>query len=274
MSQSLDILTPVIDERTKSSDIPNEWANWVKRVMFENTSSQNNTICQFLCNNYRIYFKSRELFIPTIIHHINKIAFVPNSSPDNQVLAVDLASLILEWEDMASEEKGVTSGGGDIVMDGVVPDHEEGRSVSESARISSIPLNLRETCISFLIRYICASDHRTIDTELGIRAINILSSLLSEKHWWDVNVKLSYFEKFLANLDSGCREYRILLYQHTRYPLCFLQKQVELVDIGKSDGYSESAREVHPSESSRYSRSINQNSKRDSEGHKIPRICC
>lgn len=203
VSQSLDILTPVIDERTKSSDIPNEWANWVKRVMFENTSSQNNTICQFLCNNYRIYFKSRELFIPTIIHHINKIAFVPNSSPDNQVLAVDLASLILKWEDMASEEKGVTSGGGDIVMDGVVPDHEEGSSVSESARISSIPLNLRETCISFLIRYICASDHRTIDTELGIRAINILSSLLSEKHWWDVNVKLSYFEKFLANLDSG-----------------------------------------------------------------------
>lgn len=50
----------------------------------------------------------------------------------------------------------------------------------------------------------CASNHRAIETELGLRAINILSELISDKHWTNVNVKLVYFEKFLIfqDLDS------------------------------------------------------------------------
>ena len=67
----------------------------------------------------------------------------------------------------------------------------------------SIPLNLRESCVSFLIRYVCASDHRASDNELGIRSLNILSVLLSEKYWPNVNIKMAYFEKFLANIELG-----------------------------------------------------------------------
>ncbi|GMM58795.1 histone acetyltransferase [Maudiozyma humilis] len=205
VSQSLDILAPVIHKQMVEAGTPNEWVSWVKRVMFENSSTQNNTLYQFVINHPDLFFESRNLFMSNIVHRMNKITFMPNANPDNQVLSIDLASLILKWEetDMKNRSEKEPDADGDIDMDDNVPSEAVKSEKSLDEPRSSIPLNLRETCISFLIRYICANDHRAIDSELGVRAINILSKLISNDYWSDVNVKLSYFEKFLTNIDSG-----------------------------------------------------------------------
>lgn len=204
VGQSLDMLAPVIRRKTTNIDTPSDWASWVKRVMFENSSNQNSTLYQFVINHPDLFFESRHLFISNIVHRMNKVTFMHNVNPDTQILSIDLASLILKWEemDLESHKKSLVDTDGDVDMDSSTITGGSITGTQDNAR-STIALNLRETCISFLIRYICASDHRAIDNELGVRAINILSKLLSENYWSDVNVKLSYFEKFLSNIDSG-----------------------------------------------------------------------
>ncbi|CDH15648.1 probable Transcription-associated protein 1 [Zygosaccharomyces bailii ISA1307] len=209
VKQSLSILAPVLHERMRTAGTPNAWTIWVKRVLFENESGQNSTLYEFLISQPDLFFESRDLFISNIIHHMSRVTFISNSNPDNHSLAIDLASLILYWEDKASklENDAGKDQDGDINM-------EEGHSVDDTGKNNSntvedkestpaVSMNLRETCIAFLIRYVCSSNHRASETELGLRAMKILSSLLSEKHWSNVNVKLFYFEKFLMYQDLG-----------------------------------------------------------------------
>ncbi|CCF58558.1 hypothetical protein KAFR_0E04070 [Kazachstania africana CBS 2517] len=201
--QSLDIIAPIISKQMNEAGTPNEWVNWVKRVMFENTSIQNNVLYQFLVSHGDLFYESRNLFLSNIIHYMNKITFIPNSSPENHILAIDLASLIPRWEDKALKDVAAIdhSVDGDVDMDTEATISQT--DIKHLTTHSAIPINLRETFISFLIRYICASDHRATDNELGLKAVDILSQLLSPDRWGDVNVKLSYFEKFLVNLDLG-----------------------------------------------------------------------
>ncbi|CAI6565895.1 BBF_HP2_G0024530.mRNA.1.CDS.1 [Saccharomyces cerevisiae] len=213
VKQSLDVLTPVLHERMNAAGTPDTWINWVKRVMVENSSSQNNILYQFLISHPDLFFNSRDLFISNIIHHMNKITFMSNSNSDSHTLAIDLASLILYWENKTLEITNVnntkTDSDGDVVMSDsksdINPVEADTTAIIVDANNNSpISLHLREACTAFLIRYVCASNHRAIETELGLRAINILSELISDKHWTNVNVKLVYFEKFLIfqDLDS------------------------------------------------------------------------
>ncbi|KAL3231163.1 Transcription-associated protein 1 [Nakaseomyces bracarensis] len=201
VKQSLDIIAPIIDERLKSTETPDIWINWVKRVMFENTSSQNIVLYQFIIDHPDLFFKSRNLFVSNIIHQMNKMSFMLNSNPESHVLAIDLASLILRWENKATEitNQQIFDQEGDIKMD----EGEENGALDKDPNTSlePIPMNLRETCIAFLIRYICASNNRAADSELGSRTLQILSEFLSEQRWANVNVKLDYFEKFLLSPD-------------------------------------------------------------------------
>lgn len=206
--QSLDVLAPVLQRRTEDSDSPSSWINWVKRVLFENSSGQNNTLYQFLINHPDLFYPSRGLFISHIIVHMSKVTFMSNNTPDNHALAIDLASLVLDWENRASKEHADSkvqnvpdvdmTDDTEAITLGQGPDEKK-----DDVTFYSVPMNLRETCIAFLIRYVCSSNHRASETELGLRALSILSDLLSEKHWSNVNVKLFYFEKFLMYQDLG-----------------------------------------------------------------------
>lgn len=208
--QSLDVLAPVIHQRMDAAGTPNAWINWVKRVLFENSSGQNNTLYQFLINHPDLFFNARYLFISHIIHHMSKVTFMSNSNPDNHTLAIDLASLILYWEDKALEHNEYEAEASekndeDVVMEEVIESSEPAKPLVTTDNMinNTVPVNLRETCVAFLIRYVCSSNHRASETELGLRALKILSSLLSDRHWSNVNVKLFYFEKFLMYQDLG-----------------------------------------------------------------------
>ena len=147
---------------------PDTWINWVKRVMVENSSSQNNILYQFLINHPDLFFNSRDLFISNIIHHMNKITFMTNANPDSHTLAIDLASLILYWEnkslDISNRNNTKTDAEGDVVMSDlqinsnpVEPDTTA--IIVDTNNNSPISLHLREACTAFLIRYVLSLIH-------------------------------------------------------------------------------------------------------------------
>ncbi|CCE63283.1 hypothetical protein TPHA_0E01900 [Tetrapisispora phaffii CBS 4417] len=208
--QSLDILAPIIHRRMIEEGTPGVWITWVKRVIFENNSNQNNALYKFLINHHGLFYDLRELFILNIIHHMNKITFIPNPNPESHTLAIDLVAMILKWEEhtnelrskkvaiMEKESNIKTDAEGDVEMDDMITS-ENVTSINDYI----IPTHVREMYVAFLIRYICASNHRASESELGLKAICVLSSLLSKDHWNDVTVKLNYFEKFFNYQDPS-----------------------------------------------------------------------
>lgn len=216
--QALDILAPVMSLRLVDGELPNSWLKWPRRVLSEDgfNVTQVLNVYQFIKQNPDLFFVAREHFVSNIITAMGKLTILANAALENQVLAIDLAELILSWEnkanamkaqakiesdDMDTDEKsldgvGANPGtGNDITISG---DRDGDFSTSENY---AVPFGQREACITFLIRYVCISPQRASESELGQKALGVLYDLLSPQHWQDVTVKVTFFEKFLLSND-------------------------------------------------------------------------
>lgn len=229
--QSLDLLAPCLNEKLGSD---REWLNWARRILSEDgfVVTQVTNIYQFIVNHPDLFYASRDQFIPNIISAMGKLTVINNSATENQILAIDLAELLLHWETQAKtaiegehkenkescdenameidENKKIDKvkklGDQDEMEVDEMTKPDETEAFIPKAKIPvvySVPLGQRDTYITFLIRYVCICPQRASENELGRRALNILHILLAPGFWSDVSVKLTFFEKFLVNTDSN-----------------------------------------------------------------------
>ncbi|ODV87142.1 hypothetical protein CANARDRAFT_26566 [[Candida] arabinofermentans NRRL YB-2248] len=198
--QALDILAPVLEKRVGSTM---EWLKWPRRVLSEDgfNVTQVLNVYQFIVYHSDLFYVARDHFIPNIITAMGKLTILNNSSAENQILAIDMADLILKWETRSKQEaiKSRESNHELAKNDGMDIDQEG--SKTRSLEAYTVPFGQRETCITFLIRYVCICQHRASENELGQRALNILHILLSPSYWPEVTVKLAFFERFLITAD-------------------------------------------------------------------------
>ncbi|KAH3687065.1 hypothetical protein WICPIJ_001938 [Wickerhamomyces pijperi] len=237
--QSLDLLAPVMSDRMSSSGSRTGWIKWVRRMLLENNTSQNISVYQFIISHKDVFYVARDHFIPNIIGFMNKLTAMANPPLENQVLAVELAELLLFWEvksressaapeedgdkmdvdgdnDVAIEDESAIDDSSDIaVKDGDDDLFTESTNTAASASVGgatstvdittsknySIPFAQRDSCIAFLARFICSSNHRTGESELGQRALHVFQTLLGKTYWEDISVKLDFFERFLVQAD-------------------------------------------------------------------------
>lgn len=195
--QALDILAPVMPERMGDTESPLTWLKWPRRVISEDgfNVTQVLNVYQFIVQHPDLFFVAREHFISNIITAMGKLTILANPAIENQVLAINLASLILKWEKRAKLEK---TGASQVDEQ----ENTEGASADFiTSSVYTIPLGQREACVTFLVRYVCISPQRASESELGQKALSILYDLLSPNHWPEVSVKLSFFEKFLLSND-------------------------------------------------------------------------
>ncbi|EGW30360.1 uncharacterized protein SPAPADRAFT_143045 [Spathaspora passalidarum NRRL Y-27907] len=197
--QALDILAPVMSERMKLES-PNSWLKWPRRIISEDgfNVTQVLNVYQFIVQHPDLFFVAREHFISNIITAMGKLTILANPAIENQVLAIELAELILYWERKANDEKKEKKELGETEEP-----REEVKIEGDftTAADYSIPFGQREACVTFLIRYVCISPQRASESELGQKALGILYDLLSPNHWPEVSVKLTFFEKFLLSND-------------------------------------------------------------------------
>lgn len=194
--QALDILAPVIPERVVDGESSLGWLKWPRRVLSEDgfNVTQVLNVYQFIVQHPDIFFVAREHFISNVITAMGKLTILANPAVENQVLAIELAELILKWEIKAKAKAKAKESGDD-----------EDNELLDSDFVTSpeyfIPLGQKEACVTFLIRYVCISPQRASESELGQKALGILCDLLSPDHWLEVTVKLTFFEKFLLSND-------------------------------------------------------------------------
>lgn len=225
--QALDILAPVMSERMNDVEAPLSWLKWPRRVISEDgfNVTQVLNVYQFIVHHPDLFFVAREHFVSNIITAMGKLTILANPALENQVLAIELSELILKWETKGAKEKQEkqVEDGENIALengeskesDDIEVDQEENQEENEENRVTradlvsdfttssnySIPFGQREACVTFLIRYVCISPQRASESELGQKALGILYDLLSPRHWSEVSVKLTFFEKFLLSND-------------------------------------------------------------------------
>ncbi|KAK6203402.1 FAT domain-containing protein, partial [Scheffersomyces amazonensis] len=193
VKQALDILAPVMSERMVDVESPDSWLKWPRRIISEDgfNVTQVLNVYQFIVQHPDLFFVAREHFISNIITAMGKLTILANPVLENQVLAIELADLILKWENKQKQQQKLL---------------EESEEVHKSDDFTtspnySIPFGQREACVTFLIRYVCISPQRASESELGQKALGILYDLLSPDHWSEVSVKLTFFEKFVLSND-------------------------------------------------------------------------
>lgn len=207
VSQSLDLLIPEMHKRHLDESDADEWLTWVKwirRVLSEEKSSQNLLIYHLLCGFPEEFFSVRELFVPNIINYLDRL-FKRQSSGllESQNLAMDLLELILKWEEKHISLK--IEHEDEDRMDVEVEETAKSGSVESIESTASqfsmnfeIPYNLRETCVSSLIKYLCSASSKNSDILLNLKGLDLLSKFLSTKLWNDVKPSLEYYEKTLT----------------------------------------------------------------------------
>lgn len=175
VKQALDNLAPVLSKRIGSTS---GWMKWPRRVLSEDgfNVTQVLNVHRFIVSHGDLFYRTRDQFVPNIITAMGKLTVLNNSSAENQELAIDMAELILHWE-------------------------EKSKSEQQGDAFYRVPLFQRETCITFLIRYVCICQQRASENILGQRALNVLHVLLSPDYWPEVTVKLTFFERFLITAD-------------------------------------------------------------------------
>ncbi|KAI5963026.1 TRA1 [Candida pseudojiufengensis] len=102
--QALDILAPVMSDRIKDVD---SWLKWPRRIISEDgfNVTQVLNVYQFIIQHPDLFFVAREHFISNIITAMGKLTILANPAIENQVLAIELAELILYWERKAKDLK-------------------------------------------------------------------------------------------------------------------------------------------------------------------------
>lgn len=187
--QALDILAPVMTKRTDDDQL---WLRWPRRVLLEDGFNVTNVlnVYQFIVHHPDLFFPAREHFIGNMITAMGKLTIQVNPVIENQVLAIELLELILKWENKAKEEQAMEVDGDFVTSQGY-----------------TIPLGQREACVTFLVRYVCILPQRALELELGQKALGILHDLLSPAHWPLVQVKLTFFEKFLLLNDLNAANF-------------------------------------------------------------------
>ncbi|ODQ81952.1 hypothetical protein BABINDRAFT_160169 [Babjeviella inositovora NRRL Y-12698] len=229
VKQALDLLAPAMPSRMAQGS-PVSWLKWPRRVLSEDgfTVTQVLNVYQFIVQHPDLFYVARDQFIPNVITAMGKLTILANPSVENQVLAIDLAEMILRWEERARAEREATRGQAtesheDTREDSNSVAHVDSRArterresdsltprASRSERATSpdttptsytIPYGLREACITFLVRYVCLSQTRASESDLGQRALTTLHQLLGPVYWSDVVVKLQFFDKFLVSAD-------------------------------------------------------------------------
>lgn len=200
--QALDILAPVMSIRIVDGDSPISWLKWPRRVLSEDgfNVTQVLNVYQFIVQHPDLFFVAREHFISNIITAMGKLTILANAALENQVLAIDLAELILSWERKAEALKKIKANGIEE-QESEETNEDNGSSDFTTSEDYTIPFGQKEACVTFLIRYVCISPQRASESELGQKALGILYDLLSPDHWPEVSVKITFFEKFLLSND-------------------------------------------------------------------------
>ncbi|EPB81798.1 hypothetical protein HMPREF1544_11483 [Mucor circinelloides 1006PhL] len=228
VKQGLDIISPMLPKR--ASQIGNErvptWIRLTRKVVVEDTHSisQMVNVYQLLVRQPTLFYDYREHFLPQIVNALPKLGLLQNATPENKLLTVELAELMLSWEETRLENKQNKSQEEEVPMspsgkrladtasdtpkkktkaegaDGEVKATTTTTNASDTNTSKEyVPtLTLRENTIGYLVRLACSVyTPSEMMRKLVQRVLNLIRKFLDPELWSDVHIKFTHLERTL-----------------------------------------------------------------------------
>ncbi|RUP49800.1 hypothetical protein BC936DRAFT_141434 [Jimgerdemannia flammicorona] len=233
VKQGLDILAPVLPKRIANVSNMAEpkypmWVRLTRKVLVEDghSVSQLVNVYQLLVRHPDLFFDYREHFLPQIVTTLSKLGLLQSATPETKSLTVDLADLILKWEqrrvsadhtlgegDQGTSSSGDKRTGGSLKSDSPL---KKMQVEGPSGEIRAVPvvtvasadantrdyiplLSLRESVITYLVRFACTpvNLNDVVQKKLAQRVLELIKEFLQPQFWADVHVKFSHLERTL-----------------------------------------------------------------------------
>ncbi|KAF2646609.1 hypothetical protein P280DRAFT_464812 [Massarina eburnea CBS 473.64] len=215
--QALELMAPVLKKRMGGGDtkmaIP-RWAQFVRKILSEESSNlqQLTSIFNFLVRHPDLFYEAREPLSAIIITSLSKIAQPPNPSTETKKLALNLISLIRNWEERAASEARSTPERASQSPT-AVKRRADGTVVPTPGHKFVAQANIRMMLIKYLIQFIAYLPERypvatpkpkdttaitpttAQPTEICRKAVQLLHDLLSPRLWRDIDLDLMLTKK-------------------------------------------------------------------------------
>lgn len=194
--QSLEILEPVLKKRLGGNDDRNSvWARLPRKILSEETSNlqQLTSIYHFLVRHPDLFYEARQPFAQIIIPSIGKVVQLPSSSIESRKLALNLFTMIWQWEERSVKEYGSLDG----------PEGSSG-AAAQPKKASVASPQIRFVLIKYIVQFIAMvperyppsnrdngapqPPHVQQPTEAVTRSIELLYKFLSPPYWDDLDV--------------------------------------------------------------------------------------
>lgn len=198
--QALEILEPVLVKRTSAeqSRLP-AWTRIPRRILSEETSNvpQLTSIFQFLVRHPDLFYDARESFAQIIIPSLHKVVTLPNPSTESKKLALNIFSMIWQWEQRTVRETGSLAGAQSSPSNTATP---SGRIDKKAASAS---YSLRLILIKYMVQFIVflpekfpvpsSTDQKDSSStpqsnETIKKSLELLYHFLSPGYWDDVDI--------------------------------------------------------------------------------------
>ncbi|KAK4622341.1 Transcription-associated protein 1 [Fulvia fulva] len=196
--QSLEVLEPVLKKRLGGQDgRQNVWARLPRKILAEEVGNtqQLTNIFQFVVRHPDLFYEARDQFASIIIPSISKVVTLPSASVENRKLALNLFTLMLQWEERTVKEHGSLAGSDS-------PNDEPNANLKKGAVASPA---LRLMLIKYMVQFIATlqatlpgspprketsstKPQLSLEQELPIKVLDLLYKLLSRPYWDDLDV--------------------------------------------------------------------------------------
>ncbi|CAG7721830.1 unnamed protein product [Allacma fusca] len=194
VKQALEILTPALPSRMEDGNTM--LIHWTKKILVEegHALAQLMHILQLIVRQWKVYYPVRHMLINHMVNAIQRLSFTATSTFEHRKLAVELAEVIIKWDldriramsDEPPEPKRLRTSKGDP---------------------KSFDRQHTDSVTNFLLRMACQVNEvngtaGSASDLLSKRCVSLVKVVLKKEMWLNSELKLGWFDKLFASLDS------------------------------------------------------------------------
>ena len=203
VKQALEILTPALPSRMEDGNTM--LIHWTKKILVEegHALAQLMHILQLIVRQWKVYYPVRHMLINHMVNAIQRLSFTATSTFEHRKLAVELAEVIIKWdlerikqsEDHPPEPKKVRLS-------------TSSSSSSKATDPKKFDRQHTDSVTNFLLRMACQVNEVSATAGsagdlLSKRCVNLVKIVLKPEMWLNADLKLGWFDKLFASLDTS-----------------------------------------------------------------------
>ncbi|KAI7825787.1 hypothetical protein BX661DRAFT_199084 [Kickxella alabastrina] len=225
--QALDILLPVLPIRLPptaqqgnsgesgngAAAGPPAWVVLAKRILIENSASLAHTthVYQLIAGHPSIFFPYRTQFASNLVGILQKMCLTHSATSETRTLALD----IMDLKDAETVPAGEADTGS---KPGVNANGSANTSTSTPVLVPAASVDLlmsesrRETIVGLLLRMLCLVFDFALKSNLGPRALELLTQYLDSNKWPTMHLRLTFFERSMQQIEAQGMNQQLVLH--------------------------------------------------------------